>query len=268
MLQVTRAPVWVAVVLAMSVPRAGGATTRVIRQDSRWMLANGCVERVVRTKPFLHTVSITNKLVGEAPPRSVESRGFVLSLDNDSLELDGADFQPGTPEAGEYERGGRLTVPLTCPEHGVRVTVTYRLGHEAFYVRKHLDIDPGEHLLNWVDVESFRLGGEKLRLKRFDQEPMPFPGTPWNIPVGRPLLAGRELFLGVKRMVDKDWLAAQGYDMIYHEDKQRGAYCFADPRVFSVFRDNLVRYVREYGIASYKFDWGHFQCNRAGTWCR
>ena len=34
--------------------------------------------------------------------------------------------------------------------------------------------------------------------------------------------------------------------------------------MLAVFRDNLVRYVREYGIASYKFDWGHFQCDKAG----
>ena len=412
MLQATRATAWVVIVAGFSVPRASGATTRITQHGSRWTLANACIERVVETKPFVHTVSITNKLVDKPRAEPVESRGFVLSLDDDSLRLAAADFQAGTAAAGVYEGGGQLVVPLSCPKHGVRVTVTYRLGHEAFYVRKQLEVDPGEHLLNWVDVESFRLGREKFPLKRFDQEPMPFPGTPWNIPVGRPLLAGRELFLGVehpasinsfdesgwislrqhpgrkgktttspavigvcpdrprerlldyferyidqnrarsvkrslqwiayfhagmeddfcrekiavaekvfrrrgvpldlvlmdsgwtepqsimgiarkrpdrlalmsklvrerlgtklglhvitsgvKRMVDKDWLAAEGYDMIYHKDKQHGAYCFADPRVLAVFRDNLVRYVREYGIASYKFDWGHFQCDKAG----
>jgi len=412
MLQAIRTTLWVAVLLTMSVPPASGASARITQQGSRWILANACVERVVETKPFLHTVSITNKLIDAAPPQPVESRGFVLSLDDDSLQLGAADFQPGAPEAAEYGGGRELVVPLSCPKHGVRVTVTYRLAHEAFYLRKQLEIDAGEHLLNRVDVESFRLDREKLPLRRFDREPMPFPGKPWDIPVGRPLLAGRELFLGVehpasinsfdeagwislrqhpgrrrktttapavigvcpdrprervldyferyigenrarpverslqwiayfrsamdddfcrekiavaeevfrrrgvpldlvlmdsgwtdpqsimgiagerpdrlalmsklvkerlgtklglhvitsgvKPMVDKDWLAAEGYDMIYHKDKQTGAYCFADPRVFTVFRDNLVRYVREYGIASYKFDWGHFQCDKAG----
>ena len=69
---------------------------------------------------------------------------------------------------------------------------------------------------------------------------------------------------GVKPMVDKDWLKAEGYDMIYHKDKSHGAYCFADPRVFTEFRDNLVDNVKQYGIASYKFDWGHFKCGQDG----
>ncbi|HPB66500.1 MAG TPA: hypothetical protein PLW80_08055, partial [Spirochaetales bacterium] len=33
----------------------------------------------------------------------------------------------------------------------------YSLGPGQFYIRKRLEIDPGEHLLNWVDVESLRL---------------------------------------------------------------------------------------------------------------
>jgi hypothetical protein len=68
---------------------------------------------------------------------------------------------------------------------------------------------------------------------------------------------------GVKSMVDKDWLAAQGYDMIYHKSKSQGAYCFADPRVLDEFQRNLVGFVRQYGIAAYKFDWGHFACPAA-----
>ena len=65
MLQTTHAALWVTVFLGMSVPRAGEATTRVTQECSRWKLANACVERVIETKPFLHTVSITNKLAAE-----------------------------------------------------------------------------------------------------------------------------------------------------------------------------------------------------------
>ena len=410
MIPATRATLAAMVCLVISMPRSGEAATQVTQQAGRWVLTNACVERVIETMPFLHTVSITNKLANNCRTQSVESRGFVLSLDNHSLQLTAADFLAGTPEAGEYKGGAQLVVPLSCQKHCVSMIVTYRLDDEAFYLRKQLEIDSGAHLLNWVNVESLRLTGQKLQ--RFGQEPMPFRGQPWDIPVGRPLLAGREFFLGVehpasinsfdksgwislrqhpgrkgttttepavlgvcpdrprervldyferyidenraravkrslqwiayfaagmeddacrekiavaekvfrkrgvpldmvlmdsgwteprsimgiarqrpdrlalmaklarerlgtrlglhvitsgvKRMVDKDWLAAQGYDMIYHKDKQHGAYCFADPRVFAVFRDNLVRYVREYGIAAYKFDWGHFQCDQAG----
>jgi len=410
MWKMSRVAAWAVVLAAVSALRLDAGTAEVRRDETRWILANAAVERVVETKPFLHTVSITNKLANPARRHAVESRGFVLSLDDNQLQLSAADFQVEEPRVEKTANAVQLIVGLNCPKHGAGVTVTYRLGNAAFYLRKQLEIDPGEHLLNWVDVESLRLDG--LQLRRFDKEPMPFRGTPWNITVGRPLFAGRECFLGVehpasvnsfdaqqwislrqhpgrkgkvvsspavigvcpdrprqrlldyfeqyidenrarpvkrsvhwiayfhagmdddfcrekiavaekvfrkrnvpldlvlmdsgwtepqsimgisrarpdrlalmsklvkerlgtklglhvitsgvKRMVDKDWLAAEGYDMIYHKDKQHGAYCFADPRVFKVFRDNLVRYVREYGIVSYKFDWGHFECPKAG----
>lgn len=67
---------------------------------------------------------------------------------------------------------------------------------------------------------------------------------------------------GVKPMVDKDWLAEQGYDLIRHESRRSGAYCFGDPRVRDEFGKNLVQYVKDYGIAAYKFDWGYFACDR------
>ena len=390
--------------------RATAGTARVRQDGSRWAIGNGSVERVVETKPFLHTVSVTNRMA--KPPRShaVESRGFTLSLDGNTLRLTAADFQVGKPRAADKADGAKLVVPLTCAKHGVRVIATYSLGHTAHYLRKQLEIDPGEHLLNWVDVEAMRLAG--LKPQRFDAERMPFRMVPWDITVGRPLFAGRELFLGVehpasinsfdkggwislrqhpgrkgkvvtepaviglcadrprerlldaferyvadnrarpvkrqvhwiayfhagmddaacrekiavakrvfrsrgapidvvlmdsgwtepqsimristrrpdrialmsklvreelgtklglhvitsgvKPMVDKDWLAAEGYDMIYHTSTRKGAYCFADPRVFTEFRNNLVRYVRDYGIAAYKFDWGHFACGKPG----
>jgi len=385
-------------------------TARIRQHGTRWILANSSVERVVETKPFLHTISLTNRMGDELRRHPIDSRGFLLWLDNDALRLGAADFRVGTPKTAEDAGVAQLVVPLSCEKHGLDVTVTYRLGPGEFYFRKHLVVDPGEHLLNKIDVESFRLG--EMKLQTFDTQSMPFRMTPWNIPVGRPILAGGELFLGVehpashntaddegwislrqhpgrkgkmasapaviglcpdkprqrlldyfqryvdenrarpvkrtiqwvayfhagmddefcrrkiavaervfrrrdapidvvlmdsgwtdpqsimgisrqrpkrlelmaglvkqrlgaelglhvitsgvKRMVDKDWLAGQGYDMIYHKDKQQGAYCFADPRVLAEFRDNLVRYVGEYRIASYKFDWGHFECGQSG----
>ena len=34
--------------------------------------------------------------------------------------------------------------------------------------------------------------------------------------------------------------------------------------MFTVFRDNLVDYIRRYDVSAYKFDWGHFACGKAG----
>lgn len=380
------------------------------RDDFRWVLGNASLERIIETRSYVHTITIVNKLSGSGRRYAVESHGFILSLDNDKLRLTAADFRCGEPRGRVHNGNAELVLPLTCDEHGICVTVVYSLGKRAFYTRKRLEIDPGEHLLNWVDVDSFRLDDGKLQ--RFDQKPMPFPIAPWDICVGRPLFAGRELFFGVehpasinsfdeqgwvslrqhpgrkdrvvtspavigvcpdkprqrlldyfkryidqnrarpvkrsiqwvayfdasmeddfcrekiavaekifrkrdvpldlvlmdsgwtepqsimrisrkrpdrlalmnklvsqrlgtklglhvitsgvKPMVDKDWLAEQGYDLIYHKNKRRGAYCFADPRIFTEFRDNLVSYVRQYDIAAYKFDWGHFKCGQAG----
>ncbi len=386
------------------------AAPQVVAQGDRWSLGNGCIERLIEVVPRLRTVSLSNRLVDPPRVHPVESREFVLALDNESLQLTAADFEVAAPVQTTLPNGRiELKVPLRCPQHAVGVAVVYSLGPGEFYLRKRLEIDPGEHLLNWVDVESLRLAG--LELKRFDQEPMPFKMTPWDITVGRPLFVGREMFLGVehpaslnalgrarldlppaapgrkgrfttapaaigvcpdrprerlsdyferyvrenrarpvkrsiqwvayfpagldddacrskiavaervfrsrgvpldlvlmdsgwtdpqsimrisrqrpdrlalmsqltqeklgcplglhvitsgvKTMVDKDWLAAQGYDMIYHRSQREGAYCFADPRVLAEFRDNLAGFVRQYGIAAYKFDWGHFACPAA-----
>lgn len=389
---------------------AYGETAGVRSDGTRWVLGNARVERVIETRPFLHTTEIGN-LTGDAPRRhAVESRGFRLALDGEKLVLTAADFTVQPPRASNYPSGAQLAIPLRCEKHNVGVTVTYRLGHRAFYLRKQLEIEPGDHLVNWVDIESLRLDEKSLR--RFDREPMPYPMVPWDINVGRPLFVGTQFFLGVehpaginsfdnqrwislrqypgrqgkvttsptvigvcpdrprerlldyfeqyvdqnrgrpvkrtiqwvayfhcdmdddacrakiavaekvfrqrgvpldvvlmdsgwtdpksimkidpkrpnrlklmnqlvqeqlgarlglhvitsgvKAMVNKDYLAAQGYDMIYHKSYREGAYCFADPRVLTEFQDNLLAYLRQYGIAAYKFDWGEFACDRAG----
>ena len=128
--------------------------------------------------------------------RAVESREFVLALDDESMLLSAEDFTVGEPRSGAAEGETLLHIPLHCKRHGVDVIVTYRLGHNDFYLRKQLDVNPGEHLLRWVDVESFRLPNTKL--KCFDQEPMPFRLAPWDIAVGRPLFASDEFFFGVE----------------------------------------------------------------------
>jgi hypothetical protein len=391
-------------------PAATPPAAQIRSDGSRWVLANSSVERAIETQPFLQTVSIAN--LTASPPRrhALESREFALALDDGKLLLTAADFRVGAAQPASDTRGAQLVVVLRSEKHGVTVTVTYRLGRDAFYLRKLLEINAGERPVHWVDVESFRWDVPNLR--RFDVAPMPFPMVPWNIPVGRPIFAGAEAFLGVehpasvntfdeqrwislrqypgrtgklttapavigvcpdrprerlsdwferyvdenraravtrslqwiayfhagmddaacrdkiavaekvfrrrgvpldvvlmdsgwtdpqsimkispqrpdrialisklveerlgaklglhvitsgvKPMVDKDFLAAQGYDMIYHKSRREGAYCFADPRVLEEFCGNLLSYIRQYGIAAYKFDWGHFECGAAG----
>jgi hypothetical protein len=399
---------WLVGILTSSLARGQTATVR--SEAARWVLGNAAIVRVIEMRPHLCTVEIRN-LTGEAPRRhDIDSREFVLALDGEKLLLNAADFDPQPPQTGKYIGGVQLVVPLRSEKHGVGVTVTYRLGHEDFYVRKQLHIDPGDHVVNWVDVESLRLDEEDLR--RFDRQPMPFPMSPWDITRGRPVFAGSEFFLGVehpasensfddrgwislrqypgrkgavatspavigvcpdqprrrlldcferyidenrgrpvkrtvqwvayfrsnmdddacrakidvaekvfrrrdapldvvlmdsgwtdpksimkiaperpdrldlmsklvqerlgaklglhvitsgvKAMVDKDYLASQGYDMIYHRNPSDGAYCFADPRVLAEFRENLLGYLRQHDIAAYKFDWGEFACGQPG----
>jgi hypothetical protein len=391
------------------VSNPGPDAARVSQQAGRWVLANDCLQRTIDTSPRLHTVAITNRRTRPERRHAVESQEFTLALDGESLRLTAADFAVENVRGQRGASGAELDVRLACAKHGVGVTVHYQIGDRQPYLRKRLEIEPGEHLVNWVDVETLRLPG--VELARFDQDPMPFRGHPWDIAVGRPLFAGREMFLGVehpasvnafdaqgwitlrqhpgrkgrletapavigmaadeprqrlldvfeeyvranrarpvkrsiqwvayfavdmddeacrqkiavaeqvfrrrqvpldmvlmdsgwtdpqsimrispqrpdrlalmtqlarerlgcglglhvitsgvKSMVDKDWLAAQGYDMIFHKSKSQGAYCFADPRVLDEFQRNLVGFVRQYGIAAYKFDWGHFACPAA-----
>lgn len=389
---------------------ATAGTAQIRSEGARWVLANSHVVRVIETQPLLHTVSITN--LTASPPRrhAIESRELALALDEGKLVLTAADFRVGAAQPSRDTRGAQLVIPLRSEKHGVTIKVVYRLGHDAFYLRKLLEVNAGERPVHWIDVESFRWDIPKLH--RFDVDPMPFPMAPWDIPVGRPIFAGAEAFLGVehpasvntfdsqrwislrqypgrkgemttapavigfcpdrprerlldaferyldenrarpikrslqwiayfhagmddqacrdkiavaekvfrrrgvpldvvlmdsgwtdpksimkinpqrpdrialmsklvqerlgaklglhvitsgvKSVVDKDFLAAQGYDLIYHKSRGEGAYCFADPRVLEEFRGNLLGYIRQYGIAAYKFDWGHFECGAAG----
>jgi hypothetical protein len=386
------------------------SATEVRHEGSRWILANASVERVIETRPFLQTSSIAN--LTASPPRrhALESREFTLALDDGRLLLTAADFQVGETRSARDDRGAQIVVTLRSARHDVTVKVVYRLDHQAFYLRKLLEVNAGERTVHGVDVESFRW--DVPNLQRFDLDPMPFPMVPWDIKQGRPIFAGTEAFFGVehpgslntfdqdrlvslrqypgrkgplttspavigvcpdrprerlldwferyvdenrarpvkrslqwiayfhsgmddqacrdkiavaekvfrrrdvpldvvlmdsgwtdpksimkinpqrpdrlalisilvqerlgarlglhvitsgvKPMVDKDFLAAQGYDMIYHKSRREGAYCFADPRVLEEFRANLLGYIRQYGIASYKFDWGYFECGAAG----
>ena len=124
---------------------ANAQTLSISNSGARWTLGNQSVERVVQTKPFLHTVEVTNKLAEPARRHEVDSRGFVLSLDNGQLQLTAADFEPGKPEPKTSDDAAELVVPLKCQKHGVNVRVTYRLGRTAFYLHKQLEIDPGWH---------------------------------------------------------------------------------------------------------------------------
>jgi len=395
--------------------RAG--SVRVELRDDGFNLGNGFIERIVRLRPCLHTVSVKNLQTGREFP--VESEEFLIALDGGDLRLTSRDFKPaGKPSCTDLSGGGKeVRCRLADAGHGVQVEVAYWISGESdFWTRKRLRVDAGDRLVNWIEVERFKFAadgkGDSPKLKRFDREKMPFPSRPWDITAGRPLYAGREVFLGleypaghndfdedgvislrhypgrrgpilsrpavigvapdrpcerlndkfleyidrirarpvkrsvqwvayfhvgvsdelalekmrvakqtftdrgvhldcvlmdsgwtdgksimrispkrpdrpgqirdlarkylnaglglhvitsgVKPMVDKDWLAEQGYDLIWHKSARDGAYCMGDPRVQKEFQSNLVRYVKDYDIAAYKFDWGYFNCGCAG----
>jgi len=105
---------WTVLFLVVSGLRAGGTEATVQRDNTRWILANASIARVIETAPFLHTVSVMNRLTEPPSSHTVESRGFVLSLDDNSLQLSAADFHLDTPQAGAYEGGAQLVVPLGC----------------------------------------------------------------------------------------------------------------------------------------------------------
>lgn len=174
--------------------RSAASEVQVRQEDGHWVIDNGRVARVIETAPTLRTVFLVNRLVEPARRHAVESREFMLALGQTSLTA--TDFRVEGVEPVQTGSKAELVVRLVCREHGLRVTVRYELAAGQPCLRKRLDIDPGKQRIDWVDVESFRLAD--LELKRFDRDPMPFPGVPWDIVVGRPLFAGREMFLGVE----------------------------------------------------------------------
>jgi hypothetical protein len=64
---------------------------------------------------------------------------------------------------------------------------------------------------------------------------------------------------GSRPSMDFKWLNAQGYNMVTEH-----AYCIADPRAYGALKSALLELVVEYGAMSFKFDWGTFNCAKAG----
>jgi len=395
----------------------GGDAVHVESNDEGFTISNGFVQRTMRLLPYMATVSIKNIETGKEFP--VDSDEFLIVLDNEAIQLSSEDFAAeDDPLFTDLPAGGKqVRCQMANAEYGVKVEVFYEIKNESdFWIRKWLSIDPGGHLVNWVEVERFRFlpgsDGKQPVVKRFDEKLMPWFIRPWDIARGRPIYVGSQIFLGLehpaglntiggdgtvtlrqypgaygplisrtavvgvapdrpcervndrfqeyidlirlrpvkrrvhwiayfdvgvtdeetlekmqfakqtfadrgvhldcvlmdsgwtdpksimgvspvrpdrpgqikdlaeqylnaglglhvitsgqKPMVDKDWLAEEGYDLIWHTNASDGAYCLADPRVQSEFESNLVQYVRDHDIVAYKFDWGYFACSQAG----
>ena len=112
----------------------------------RFELKNDRVERVIETQPFLHTILLVNKTSSPSCSREVNSKEFLLALDGEVLRLSAKDFVVGEPQTDTEINESRLIIPLHCEKHGVEVVVTYRLGHNDFYLHKDIKVDAGEHL--------------------------------------------------------------------------------------------------------------------------
>ena len=406
---------WVAMVICCLplTPRALGEVY-VRQQADCVILGNQYLERRIALQPWVCTSAFTNKLTERT--FEVSGDGFRIALAAETVTLTSRDFQLNDrPALVDGPAGARAVVcTLTCPAHEISLDVRYELRLDDFATRKRLTIRAGAMLVNWVEVERFRIsdGASALHLQRFDQDPMPFRSQPWDVPTGRPVYIADELFAGleypaghngfdesgtialrhypgraglietrpavlgvapntplnrvndwflryidrnrarpvqrsvqwvayfaagqsdelsrekvdiakqvfadrnvhldcilmdsgwtdpqsimrisprrpdrlalvrelartqlntglglhvitsgVKPMVDKDWLAEQGYDLIWHRSRRDGAYCLGDPRVREEFQRNLVQHVQDYDLAAYKFDWGYFACEREG----
>ena len=198
------------------------------------MLANASVERVIETQPFLHTVGINNLTAGKSRRHAVESRGFVLAWTMGSYCSLPPTSRCGRPKPASMAAGSQLVVPLRCEKYGVGVTVTYRLGHKRLLLRKQLAIEPGNRLINWVDIELLRLDEKGLR--RFDRQAMPFPMVPWDINVGRPLFAGGEFFLGVEHPASVNSFDGQRWISLRQHPGRRGEVS-TSPAVIGVCPD-------------------------------
>jgi hypothetical protein len=133
-----------AVVSCLLTAVAADAAPQVVAQGNRWSLSNGCVERLIEAGPCLRTVSFCNSLADPPRVHPVESREFVLALDNESLRLTAVDFQVEAPVKTALPNGRiELKVPL----------------------QRHLQLDPAVRqrgLHRSLDLEIDRGEAERL----------------------------------------------------------------------------------------------------------
>ena len=151
-------------------------------------LENDYLRREIKSDGGVHTTLFANKLTGRR--YDIESEEFRLSLDNGALEMRSSDFPYVTLKSSP----GQCDYELRSEKLGITVRLKYELEKDKFWSRKWLEIEAGEHIINEVEVERFRIGG--VEVERFDTEHES--NQPWNWPGGRPLFIDRQLFAGLE----------------------------------------------------------------------
>ncbi len=245
-----RAPTWplFAFMLLAAAPDAGSQPVQVDLRADGFSLHNRFLERKVQTQPRLHTVSIVNKETGRE--WRTESEEFLIVLDDGKRQLAARDFKMnGNPVCKDLSDGGKqVRCDMTNAEHGVRLSVVYEINSPAsFWTRKWIALDAGERLVNSVCVERLRFaseGGPAPELKRFDLDKMPFPSPPWDTAVGRPVYAGKEIFLGLEHPAGRNEFDENGAISLRHHPGRRGSM-LSRPAVIGVAPDRPCERVND-----------------------
>ena len=222
---------------------ASGLYAQGVQVDMRedgFTLRNQFMERTVQLRPQLRTVAVKNLATGRE--FRVESEEFMVALDDGKLQLTSRDFTlDGKPTPKNLrEDGKQVSCYLIHAGLGIKVAAVYEIKTPSnFWTRKWIAVDAGEHLINSIDVERFKFlpGAEgAIALKRFDLEKMPFFGEPWNVPIGRPLYAGKEMFLGLEYPAGHNDFDEQGLVVLRHHPGRRGSL-MSRPAVIGVAPD-------------------------------
>jgi len=149
----------------------------------RWMksesfhIGNRFVDREITiSKGTIRTRLLHNKLTGKK--LKIASREFMIRIDGGTV-LTNRDFTVQE----RVLRKGRLRFLLSAKKHELDVELIYTIRPRDFYMHKVLGIMKTDHLVNEIDVESFRISGAP----RFT-----FGGF------GQPIFVDRQLFIGLE----------------------------------------------------------------------
>ena len=123
------------------------------------------------------TASIKNKLTERE--FKVNSQEFFLKID-ESIELSGNDFT--VKDISQRKQGSLLIVKLENRKYEIEANLYYILGTSDFYMRKYLVVKGKTYLVNYIEVERFKINNEPIEAGGF----------------GQPLFIGKELFIGLE----------------------------------------------------------------------
>ncbi len=173
------------------------------------VIENRHIARRISADGRLETLSIENKLAGRTF-RFEQPDEFRIVLDGGKLELMAKDFEGITVEQATPTR---FVAYLSDPDSGVKARVSYWIPDNAHWIAKKLDVEPGGHLVNIIEVERLPFGNEAV-FERFDVRHESF--IPWDWPAGRPVFIDRQIFAGLEYPAGCNETSRNGVLRLYH----------------------------------------------------